>query len=72
MIVDYGGVRSVVELKIWYGEEYHARGEKQLLEYLEYYHLDKGYMISFNFNKKKEVGVKSIPLGNRVIVEAVV
>lgn len=54
VIVDYGGVRSVVELKIWHGEEHHARGEKQLLEYLEYYHLDKGYMVSFNFNKKKE------------------
>ena len=72
VIVDYGGVRSVVELKIWHGEEYHARGEKQLLDYLEYYHLDKGYMISFNFNKKKEVGVRNIHLGNRVIVEAVV
>ncbi len=27
-------------------------GESQLLEYLEYYHLDRGYMLSFNFNKK--------------------
>ena len=70
--LDYGGVRSVVELKIWHGEEYHARGEKQLLEYLEYYHLEKGYLISFNFNKKKEVGVKNIQLGNKMIVEAVV
>ena len=29
-------------------------------------------MLSFNFNKKKEVGVKEIQLGERVLVEAVV
>ena len=29
-------------------------------------------MLSFNFNKKKEVGVKTIRLGGRTIVEAVV
>lgn len=29
-------------------------------------------MISFNFNKKKAVGVKEIQIGDRVIVEAVV
>lgn len=33
-----------------------------MLEYLEYYHLDKGYMISFNFNKKKKPGSGNIIL----------
>ena len=72
VIVDYGGMQYVIELKIWHGEEYHRRGERQLLEYLEYYHLDKGYMISFNFNKKKETGVKELYFGHKMIVEAVV
>lgn len=33
---------------------------------------DKGYMLSFNFNKKKHTGVRTITLGNKAIVEAVV
>lgn len=29
-------------------------------------------MLSFNFNKKKEIGVKRVVLGDKVLVEAVV
>lgn len=72
VIVDYLGEQFVVELKIWRGNEYHERGEKQLTEYLDYYHLERGYLLSFNFNKKKEIGVKEIHVGDKVIVEAVV
>lgn len=72
VIIDYLGKQSIVEMKIWHGNEYNKRGEKQLLGYLEDYHLDKGYMLSFNFNEKKSVGVKEIQIGNKVIVEAVV
>lgn len=72
VIVDYGGEQFVIEMKIWRGGAYHARGEKQLCDYLDYYHLEKGYMLSFNFNQKKETGVKEIHLGNRVLIEAVV
>ena len=43
-----------------------------MIEYLEYYHLKKGYMLSFNFNQKKETGVKTITVGEKTIVEAVV
>ena len=62
----------MVELKVWRGNAYHTRGEEQLSDYLEYYHLNKGYMLSFNFNKKKEIGVKEIKLGNKLLIEAVV
>ncbi len=72
VIVDYRGEQFVIELKIWRGNAYHARGEKQLSDYLDYYHLEKGYMLSYNFNKKKEIGVKHIKVGNKVLVEAVV
>lgn len=72
VIVDYLGEQFVVEMKIWHGPEYHERGEEQLAGYLDHFHLEKGYMLSFNFNKKKEVGVKTIRLGGRTIVEAVV
>ena len=72
VIVDYQGEQFIVELKIWRGSEYNERGERQLAEYLDYYHKDKGYMLSFNFNKNKEVGVRKIKAGDKVIVEAVV
>ena len=72
VIVDYLGEQYIVELKIWHGDEYNKRGEKQLVEYLDYYHQDKGYLLSFNFNKKKERGVKELRIADKVIVEAVV
>ncbi|MCD8346369.1 MAG: AAA-like domain-containing protein [Lachnospiraceae bacterium] len=72
VIIDYKGIQEVLEMKIWHGEEYNKRGEKQLLEYMDAYHLQKGYLLSFNFNKKKQVGVKQVILGDRVLVEAVV
>lgn len=72
VIVDYCGEQMVIELKIWRGNAYRERGEAQLAEYLEHYHLKKGYMLSFNFNKKKEIGVKRIVFGDKVLIEAVV
>lgn len=72
VIVDYLGEQFVVELKIWHGNEYNERGEAQLSEYLDYFHQKKGYLLSFNFNKKKEVGLKKIYIGDKIIVEAVV
>ncbi|MDE7273079.1 MAG: ATP-binding protein [Lachnospiraceae bacterium] len=72
VIVDYLGEQFIVELKIWHGSEYNERGEKQLTDYLDYYHKDIGYMLSFNFNKDKKTGVKEIQIGDKTIVEAVV
>lgn len=72
VVVDYLGEQYVVELKIWHGNAYNERGERQLLDYLDAYHLEKGYMLSFNFNLKKETGIKEIRLGEKVLVEAVV
>ena len=62
----------MIEMKVWRGNAYHERGEKQLSDYLDYFHLKKGYMLSFNFNKKKEIGGKDIVLGDKLLVEAVV
>jgi hypothetical protein len=72
IIVDYHGEQFVIELKIWSGAKYNEDGERQISEYLDYYHLDKGYMLTFNFNKDKKVGVKEVSYGNKLLVEAVV
>lgn len=72
VVVDYRGEQFIVELKIWRGDSYNSRGENQLSDYLDYFHLKKGYMLSYNFNQKKQIGVKKIHLGDRILVEAVV
>ncbi len=72
LVIDYLGEQSIIELKIWHGNAYNERGEKQLCDYLDYYQLKKGYMLSFNFNKKKETGIKEIILGDRLLIEVVV
>lgn len=72
LVIDYRGEQYIIEMKVWHGKAYNERGEEQLSCYLDYFHLDKGYMLSFNFNKKKEIGVKDIVLGDKVLIEAVV
>ncbi len=72
MVVDYLGEQFIVEMKIWHGNEYNERGERQLAEYLDYFHQEKGYMLSFNFNQKKEIGVKELRVEGKTIIEAVV
>ena len=72
VVIDYLGERFVVELKIWRGNAYNERDEDQLAAYLDYYHLDRGYMLSYNFNRKKTVGVRTVPVGGKTLVEAVV
>ncbi len=72
LVIAYRGQQYIVELKVWRGNAYHERGEKQLSDYLDYFHLKKGYMLSFNFNRKKTIGIREIVLGDKVLVEAVV
>ena len=72
IIVDYLGKQYIIELKIWHGDEYNTQGEKQLSEYLDYYHIDKCYLLSFNFNKNKQSGMHTIKLNDKIIVEGVV
>ena len=72
VVVDYLGQQYVIELKIWRGEAYNERGEQQLAEYLDYYHLNTGYMLSFCFNKNKQPGIHEVKVGDRTIIEAIV
>ena len=72
VIVDYLGQQYIIELKIWRGERYNAAGEKQISEYLDYFGLNTGYMLSFNFNKKKETGLKRVEVGDKVLFECTV
>jgi hypothetical protein len=59
----------VVELKIWRGPWYNEEGEEQLRGYLDHFGLSVGYMLSFNFNKNKEPGLKRVSVDGRVLWE---
>ncbi len=72
IIVDYRGRQFIIELKIWRGSEYNQRGEKQLFAYLDHYGAETGYLLSFNFNKNKMVGIQEISFDGKRIVEVVV
>lgn len=72
IIVDYRGEQYIIESKIWRGQEYHNRGEQQIIGYLDDYHKKEGYMLSFCFNKKKQIGVQEIVIGDKKIIEAIV
>ena len=72
VIVDYLGQRYIVELKIWRGPRYNAEGEKQISEYLDYFGLSTGYMLSFNFNREKTPGVARVQVGEKVLFEGTV
>ena len=72
VVIDYRGQQYIVEMKIWHGDEYNKRGELQLSGYLDDYNLDKGYLLSFNFNKRKTVEMKEILCNGKTIVEVVV
>ena len=71
VIIDYLGQQYIIELKIWRGPRYNEDGEKQIREYLDYFGLTTGYMLSFNFNKKKEVGVRPVHIGDKLLYEGV-
>lgn len=72
VVVDYLGRQYVVELKIWHGNAYNERGEQQLREYLDFYHLQTGYMLSFCFCKNKQPGLHEVLVGDKRLIEVVV
>ena len=73
IIIDYLGQQYIVELKIWRGQSYNERGEKQLAEHLERYNLQTGYMVSFCFNKTKKSGLlPPVELNGRTLIEAII
>ena len=75
LVIHYLGRRYIIELKIWRGERYNAKGEQQIIDYLNYWGLSTGYMLSFNFNKNKDFNaepVQRIQIGNKILFEGVV
>lgn len=72
LVVHYLGKRYIIELKIWHGDRYNEKGEEQISEYLNRFGLTTGYLLSFNFNRNKEPGVKRVKFKDKVLFEGIV
>ncbi|MGM9978120.1 MAG: GxxExxY protein [Clostridium sp.] len=70
--ITYNENKYIIELKIWRGEEYHERGLKQLVDYLDINNQNKGYLLVFNFNKNKEYKKEELTVEGKEIFEVFV
>lgn len=70
--MDFHGEQYVYRNENLARNEYNMRGEEQLDGYLDDYHKNEGDMVSFNFNKKKQIGVRELVIGEKNLIEEVV
>ncbi|MCP4106636.1 MAG: AAA family ATPase, partial [Desulfobacteraceae bacterium] len=59
--------RYVIELKRWHGAKAHREGLKQLSGYLDIYSLKQGYLLIYDFNKKKQYKQEDIVFQDKQI-----
>lgn len=67
VVITYNNHKYIIELKIWRGESYHKKGLSQLVDYLDTNSLKKGYLVIFDFNKKKEYKSKKLQIEEKDI-----
>lgn len=72
IVIAYNSFKYIIELKIWRGEQYNKYGLEQLCNYLDIHGLDKGYLISFNFNKGKEYSEDVVTIRGKEIFSVMV
>ena len=53
-MVTYGSEEFIIELKIWRGEKYEEQGRDQLASYLTTRGSAEGYLVTFDFSKKRK------------------
>lgn len=72
IVITYGNEKYIVELKIWNGEAYRAKGIEQLIQYMDEQRVAEGYLLTFNFNKNKQYSDEWIDVKNKRIFEVTV
>lgn len=60
IIVTYLQHQYIIELKLWYGQEYHEKGLLQLADYLDIHNVEKGYLVVFDDRKEKAWAVEKV------------
>ena len=64
VIVNFLDQQFIIELKIWRGGKLHDKAFTQLLGYMEKRSLNKGYLLTFDFRKKKEPKQEWVDVGD--------
>jgi len=72
IVVTYGDKKHVIELKIWYGQQYEQEGLNQLVNYLDSQGLDEGWLITFGSHKGKQQSEGWMPFGKKRIFKVIV
>jgi len=74
IVVDYGHEQFIIELKLWKGEKAQDRAYAQLLDYMDSKHLEKGYLLTFDFRKEwnKTTKAEWVQVGGKQIFEVIV
>ena len=67
IVVTYLDEKYIIELKIWYGNEAHQKGIKQLEDYLDRQNVNNGYLIIFDRNRQKDWKQEKIKSGQKDI-----
>ena len=72
IIVNFLNQQYIVELKIWDGIKKHEKAYDQLLGYMDKFHQSEGYLLTFNFNQKKELKHEWIDIDDKIKILDVV
>jgi len=67
VVITYQNQRYVIELKRWAGKQAHQKGLQQLSDYLDMYSLKQGYLLIYDFTKKKEYKQEQITFRDKHI-----
>lgn len=54
LVVAYGSEEFIIELKIWRGEKYEEQGRDQLASYLATRGTAEGYLVTFDFSRRRK------------------
>ncbi|MCL2073512.1 MAG: AAA-like domain-containing protein [Marinilabiliaceae bacterium] len=54
LVVDFLKQQFIIELKRWYGDSKHQDAYEQLADYLKSKNMDCGYLITYDFRKKRD------------------
>jgi len=69
IIIIYGNEEFIIELKIWRGEKRQQDAYQQLTDYVKKRDAGKGYLLTFDFRKKKEVKQEWIEVHETSVLE---
>ena len=74
VVVDYMREQFIIELKLWHGEQAQDKAYEQLLGYMNARHMNKGYLLTFDFRKEgnKEPKAEWVTVQGKEIFDVIV